>query len=238
MKTGLNKVVVAVALCAALILFAGTAKADDLGNITQEWVEAGLTADQVDNLLSASGDTLGQRVQDMLKNGSITQGQYDKIYNSFMSLPAEKRATIKNAYTKGYGEKIYNQVVNAAHENLSDDASIKKHAKDLRDQGLTKEQIAARLKAEGVASEHVKDIVYGQGAEASRPRHIKDVRDSGSQPQQVEKAHERYQGRKVEPSVAGHAKDRPQGTKSFRDSYKAGRPAASNIGHGAVQRRR
>lgn len=237
MKTGLNKVVVAAALCAAVILFAGSAWADDAQQVTQELVSGlNIPADVADSLASGPGDTFGQRLQGALNNGSITQRQYDTITNRFLALPDEKRWAIKGAYDAGKGinpETIHNVV------NPQDEGSVRQHAKDLKDQGLTKEQIAARLKAEGVAPEHVKDIVYSQGVGGSqRGSHAKDIRDSGTQPQKVDKAHEGYQNRKAEPSVADHAKDRPQGTKSLRDNYKAGRPAARDMGHGAVQRRR
>jgi hypothetical protein len=263
MKTGLNKAIIAIGFCAIVLLFAGSARAEDAQQVAEELVDGlGISNDVADSLASGPGDTFGQRLQGMLDNGSVTQKQFDAISNRFLALPDEKRWLIKGKYDQGGGmnlDTLHNVV------NPQDPGSVKQHAKDLRDQGYTKEQIAARLKAEGVAPDKINAAIFSQGvSDPSRPDHYKDARDAGAQERvdaahqryqntqgqasdttatgsirgghikdnrdagnqpQADKAHERYQNRKAEPSKIDHAKDRPQGAKSIRDTRRENRGA-------------
>lgn len=237
MKTGLNKAIIAIGLCAMALLFAGSARAESEEQVAEELISGlGISSDVASTLVSGPGVTFGQRIEGAYNNGTISKEQYGAIINRFLALPDEKRWAIKGAWDagKGINPQVLHNVVNP-----QDPASMHQHVKDLRDQGYTKEQIAARLKAEGVAPEHIKAIVYPQGVSnagegSQRGEHLKEIRDSGNQPQQVDKAHERYQARKAEPSKVDKAKDNPQRAKNVRDT----RPAARDKGHAAAQRRR
>lgn len=174
MKTGLSKMLIVMAACLGVLLFTNCLWAQDVEDTVQGLINEGVPPEVVDEVISGPSDTLGQRIDDMLENGTITDKQYDVLYNNFISLPDEKRWAIKNAYDKGYAEKVYNQVTGIAHKRLGDDASLRDHVKDLRQQGYTREQIKNRLNAEGVAQARVDAII---AKEASRLEHAKDKRD-------------------------------------------------------------
>ncbi len=60
-----------------------------------------IPANVLRTLMSGPVDTLGQRAQDMLNNGTITQGQYDKINARLLSLPEGKLQAVKAGYDEG-----------------------------------------------------------------------------------------------------------------------------------------
>lgn len=198
MKTGLSKVLIVMGVCLGALLFTNCLMAQDVEDTVQGLINEGVPPEVIDDVISGPADTLGQRVEGMLEAGTITQKQYDALTRYFLSLPDEKRWAIKNAYDKGYAEKVYNQVMGGIHERLNDDGSLRDHVKDLRQQGYTREQIKNRLNAEGVASARVDAIV---AEEASRREHARDLRKEGlSREQAKERAREM-----IEP---GHAKDK------------------------------
>lgn len=205
MQREISKLLIVIGLCAGVLFSPNVSWADEVSDLVQELADSGMSADTIDNLLSSPGDTLGQRASDMLHNGTITERQYEKVYNHFMALPDEKRQLIKNAYDKGYSAKVYDAVVDIGHQKL-DDASLRDHIKDLRQQGLSREQIAQRLYNEGVSKDHLKDLGYGFIVEPSRPEHAKDLRDTGAE-HQMDLGHEKYQNVKNPPSRIEHAKD-------------------------------
>lgn len=214
----LRKVVLAgVVLCVAVLVFPSIVRADEADDIAQELIEEGISQEVMDELLNGPGDTLGQRAESMLKSGSITERQYDKIYNNFITLSQEKRETVKNAYDKGYGEKVYDKLTGAVHERL-DDASVRDHIKDLKQEGYTREQIVEMLGKEGVSVDHLKDLGYGPG-ETSRRGHIKDLREQGLSREEI------VERLRKEGVSAEHLKDlgygqggsRPEHAKDIRD---------------------
>ena len=177
MKTGLKKMVVVVGMCVVALIFTNQLSADEADDAVEELIAAGITNDVMEELLKESEDTLGQRAQDMLDNGTITERQYEKIYKSIIDLPEARRQKIKNAYDKGYADKLYDAVTGVAHRKL-DEGSLGGHIKDLKQEGLSREQIKETLLNEGVTLDHLKDLGYGPGG-ASRPDHIKDLREQG-----------------------------------------------------------
>lgn len=207
MRTLRKVVLVGVVLCVAVLVFPSIVKADEAGDAAQELIDSGVDESVMNELLTGSGDTLGQRAESMLKSDSITQRQYDKIYNNFVNMPQEKRQAIKSVYDKGYGEKIYDKLTDVAHDKL-DDASVRDHIKDLKDEGYTKEQIVEMLGKEGVSVGHLKDLGYGQGG--SKSEHAKDIRDMDTEKAQhkVDRAHEKYQDKKGPANRADHIKDK------------------------------
>lgn len=224
MKTRLNKTLILIGFCLGVLLIGNSLRADELEDLTKGLITTGISPNVIESLFTGPADTLGQRALDMLNNGTITQRQYDKIYNSFVTLPDETRWFLKNAYDKGYAEKIYNQITNAAHKRLGmDDASLRNHIKDLKQQGLTREQIIERLRNEGVSVDHLKNLELGQvlgpgPVEPSRPEHGKDLRDTGAE-HQMDLGHDKFKAIKDQPSRPGHIKDKgksPQNIKKAR----------------------
>jgi len=211
MKRIVSNIDLVVILCVGFLFFANYLAADEVDNTVEELLNEGVSSTIVDDLLSSDlpSDTLGTRVQDALHNGSITQRQYDKIYNNFLSLPDERRMAIKNAYEKGYAEKVYNNLHGLVNQKLGDDASVREHAHELRQQGLTKDQIVERLKNEGASPDHIKDLKFDSEEDASRPEHAKDIRatDTPDAQHKVDEAHEKKQDIKKEPSKSGQVKD-------------------------------
>ncbi len=57
--------------------------------------------DHAHDRAGASPATLGQRLQDMVRNGAITQGQYEGILAGASSLAPERVQDIKAAYDRG-----------------------------------------------------------------------------------------------------------------------------------------
>ena len=206
MKRGLSGVLVVTVMCAVALVSIGYAAAEENAQQVMQDLTSGVGLSQEANnyLVNGPGDTFGARLETMLNNGTITQGQYNSVVNRFSALPDEKRWALKGAYDQGKGAS--NVIHKTAQIANWDDTSLRDHVKDLRDKGFTKDQIVKRLRNEGVPSDHLKDLVYGP-AESSRPQHIKDLRDSGSE-HATELGHQKYQNRKVEPSRPARAKDR------------------------------
>lgn len=134
----------------------------------------GLPEETTGYLAEGPGDGLGQRLQDMLHNGAINQHQYNTIMNRFSALPDEKRWAIKGAYDRG--KDVSNIMHTVQGTGQQEDASLREHIKELKEQGLSKEQIAERLHNEGVAPDHIKDLGFTPPqAEGSLRDHLKDA---------------------------------------------------------------
>lgn len=203
----ISKVLVVLGMCLGVLLFTNCLKAEDIQGTVQGLINDGVPPEVVDDLFSGPSDVLGQRVNDMLKAGTITQRQYDAVSNRFLSLPDEQRWAIKNAYTKGDAAKLYDATTGIAHRRLGDDASVRDHAKDLRQLGLNRDQIKNRLIAEGVDPAKIDALLASEGS--VRGGHAKDIRATETPEAQhkVDRAHEKKQDIKAEPSRPGHLKD-------------------------------
>jgi hypothetical protein len=244
MKRIVKDVMLALLVLGALIFaLPNYIQAEETSDLAQELIDEDVSQDVINELANTPGDTMGQRLDDMLKNGSVTQRQYDKIYNNFVNLPDEKRWAIKGAYDKGYGDKVYDRLTDAAHSQL-DDASLRDHIKDLKQQGLTREEIHKRLNEEGVSVGHLKDLGYGP--EGSRSEHLKDIRnmDTAESQHKVDRAHEKKQDRKELKERKDHAKDmggrheRAKEKKSYiKDRPRLKEGAHNKVGGGEGSRR-
>ncbi len=118
MDTFIQRLVAGVFLAA--LLTASPLRADELGDVTQDLLDTGMSPDAVETLFSGPDDTLGQRAQTMLDNGTITQQQYNRLNSRFLSLPEEKRRLLKNGYSKGYAGKVYNRMADAKPGRLKE----------------------------------------------------------------------------------------------------------------------
>ncbi len=77
--------------------------------IIQEIVDGtGVSLKDVGEAVTPGGPpcTLGQRFESMLESGTITQGQYDKIYQRIAALPQDKIQAIKGTYDLGQGAEV------------------------------------------------------------------------------------------------------------------------------------
>lgn len=211
MKIGLSKTLIALGMCAGLLLFSGTVKADEAQQVTQELISGlDIPADVAEYIVNGQG-TLGERIQAGVDNGSINQRQYNSIVNRFSALPDEKRWAIKDSWDNVGSEKIAPILGDLLHP---DGRPLRDHVKDLRAEGLDRNQIAQRLRNEGVSADHLKALGVIPGV-PSRPGHYKDTRDAGAQGR-VDAAHQRYQNIQGQTSDAtaevgsirgGHIKD-------------------------------
>ncbi len=137
MKTRFESVVMVMGICAAVLFFANSVNAEV--DVYQDLVNSGVPAEVVDDLFSGSADTLGQRAETMLENGTITQKQYDTIYNRVMSLPESQRQHMKAAYDEGAAPKLYEGATGIAHRKLGGDSEEIKGKKEyIHDRGLHK----------------------------------------------------------------------------------------------------
>lgn len=212
-----NVVLLGVVFCVAVLVFPSFVRAEEAEEVAQELINSGVDADVVETLLNTPGETLGQRTQTMLDNGVINKEQYDKLYNSIMALPEDKRQAMKNAYDQGYGEKVYDKLKGAVGEKL-DDGSIRDHVKDLKQEGYTKEQIVEMLGKEGVSTDHLKDIGY-ELSEGSLRDHVNDLKEEGLSRDEIK---DRFNKEGIN---AEHLKDlgfgsegsRPEHAKDIRD---------------------
>ncbi len=71
----------------------------------------------------SGADTLGQKLEGMLKNGTITQGQYDKIKESVLPLPQEKIQALKGMYDHGQGDDLAKLLAQAWRRKADDETA-------------------------------------------------------------------------------------------------------------------
>ncbi|MDD5006089.1 MAG: hypothetical protein PHS93_06280 [Candidatus Omnitrophica bacterium] len=152
----LASIFVVVSCFLSVVFFNAIVNADEVEDTIKALANEGVSNEVINEVFTGLQASLGQRVEGMLKNGTITQKQYNAIYKNFMSLPYETRFAYKDAYANGGGEEILNKLTSAAHKDPNKDASLKDKAKDLKQQGYTKEQAKEKLKNEGVSAEKLK----------------------------------------------------------------------------------
>ncbi|MFH1683976.1 MAG: hypothetical protein ABIA67_03750 [Candidatus Margulisiibacteriota bacterium] len=150
------KRLIVLGICLGILLFPGYARADELSDLTSDLNAQGVPSEVVNDVLSGRAGTLGERLQAMVDNGAITIKQYKAIYRGLVALPQSQIQKIKTAYDRKGGAGV----TGAIQQWKGDDASLRDHVKDLKQQGFTKEQIAARLRNEGIAAERLKALGY------------------------------------------------------------------------------
>ena len=221
MKTERGRIFIIIGICVGVLFFANGLKAQE-DDLYQELIDSGVSVEDAEYILNGPEGTLGERAETMLKNGTITERQYEKAYNHLMALPEAKRQAIKGVYDEGGADKLYDATTGIAHRKLGE-PTVRERAHELRQQGLARDQILERLRNEGVSVDHLKDLGYGPAGDPSRVEHYKDVRDMDTEEAQhiVDRIHEKKQEIKDEASRPGHIKDRGEDKRDRREDKRS-----------------
>lgn len=146
------------------LVITGSFVADsEFDELTQDVVDLGIPDDIAQDLFVEPLEALGERASEMLENGAVSEKQYKNLHDYFINLPDRKRQKIKDFYTSGGAPKMHDLATALAHRRLQkDDASLRDHIKDLRQEGYSLDQ-----------------------QESSRPSHTKELRDIDSEHQDI-----------------------------------------------------